>query len=60
MIQDTHEILGLLGIDERRLRLKFISASQGAVFAEEIRSFVQLLKELKENPLKVTTGVSSS
>jgi F420-non-reducing hydrogenase iron-sulfur subunit len=44
-------MLRLLGIDERRLRLKWISASEGAAFAEEIRSFVQLLKELGENPL---------
>ena len=36
----------LLGIDERRLRLKWISASEGAAFAEEIRSFVELIKEL--------------
>jgi coenzyme F420-reducing hydrogenase delta subunit len=41
-------LLGLLGIDARRLQLKWISASEGAAFAEEIRSFVQLLKELGE------------
>jgi len=39
-------MLRLLGIDERRLRLKWISASEGAAFAEEIHSFVQLLNEL--------------
>jgi len=39
-------LLGLLGIDERRLQLKWISASEGAAFAEEVRSFVELLKEL--------------
>jgi len=33
-------------MDERRLRLKWISASEGAAFAEEVRLFVQLLKEL--------------
>ncbi len=52
VIEETREMLRLLGIDERRLRLKWISASEGAAFAEEIRSFVQLLKELGENPLK--------
>jgi coenzyme F420-reducing hydrogenase delta subunit len=36
----------LLGIDERRLRLKWISASEGAAFAEEIRSFDRELTEL--------------
>ena len=52
MIEETWEMLRLLGVDERRLRLKWISASEGAAFAEEIRSFVQLLKELGDNPLK--------
>ncbi len=41
-------MLRLLGIDERRLRLKWISASEGAAFAEEVRLFVQLLTELGE------------
>lgn len=50
MIEETWEILRLLGVDERRLRLKWISASEGAAFAEEIRSFVQLLKELGDKP----------
>jgi coenzyme F420-reducing hydrogenase delta subunit len=39
-------LLGLLGIDKRRLRLKWISASEGAAFAEEIRVFVKELKAL--------------
>ena len=46
VIDETWELLGLLGIDERRLRLKWISASEGAAFAEEIRVFVEELKEL--------------
>jgi F420-non-reducing hydrogenase iron-sulfur subunit len=52
VIEETWEMLRLLGVDERRLRLKWISPSEGAAFAEEIRSFVQLLKELGDNPLK--------
>ena len=51
-MEETWEILRLLGIDERRLRLKWISASEGAAFAEEIHHFVDLLKTLGENPLK--------
>jgi coenzyme F420-reducing hydrogenase delta subunit len=39
-------LLRLLGIDERRLQLKWISASEGAAFAEEIRLFVELLTEM--------------
>jgi coenzyme F420-reducing hydrogenase delta subunit len=52
VIEETWEILRLLGIDERRLRLKWISASEGAAFADEIHNFVQLLKSLGENPLR--------
>jgi coenzyme F420-reducing hydrogenase delta subunit len=51
VIEETRELLRLLGIDERRLQLKWISASEGAAFAEEVRSFVELLEELGENPL---------
>jgi len=32
------------------LRLKWVSAAEGAAFAEEIRIFVELLKELGEKP----------
>jgi len=46
VVEETRELLRLLGIDERRLQLKWISASEGAAFAEEIRSFVELLEEL--------------
>ncbi len=51
MIEETHKILKLLGVDERYLRLKWISASEGNIFADEIRSFTQLLKEMGGNPL---------
>ena len=58
VIDDTLKVLKLLGIDERYLRLKWISASEGNIFADEIRSFTQLLKEMGRNPLaeKADTG----
>jgi Fe-S oxidoreductase len=46
VVEETHRILALLGIDERRLRLKWISASEGNIFAEEVRSFTRLLQEM--------------
>ena len=46
VIDETLQIMELLGIDERRLHLKWISASEGGIFAEQIRSFTQLLREL--------------
>ncbi len=58
VIEETHEILRLLGIDERRLRLKWISASEGALFAEEIRNYSQLLQSLGENTIKTDSRPS--
>jgi F420-non-reducing hydrogenase iron-sulfur subunit len=51
VVEETLKVLKLFGVDERYLRLKWISASEGAIFAEEIRSFTQLLKEMGRNPL---------
>ena len=58
MVEETWKVLRLLGVDERYLRLKWISASEGAIFAEEIRSFTQLLKELGRNPLAESDGAA--
>jgi heterodisulfide reductase subunit D len=52
VIEATWEYLRLLGIEERRLRVKWISASEGAEFALEIREFTQFLQELGEKPLQ--------
>ena len=46
MVEETREFLVLLGIDPKRLHLKWISASEGAEFVEEMRGFVQLVKSL--------------
>jgi len=46
VVAETREFLVLLGIDPKRLHLKWISASEGAEFAEEMRCFVQLIKSL--------------
>jgi coenzyme F420-reducing hydrogenase delta subunit len=54
VVDEAYKILRILGVDERYLRLKWISASEGNIFAEEIRSFTKLLKELGPNPLALT------
>jgi coenzyme F420-reducing hydrogenase delta subunit len=46
VVEETREFLVRLGIDPKRLHLKWISASEGAEFAEEMRGFVQLVKSL--------------
>lgn len=40
------------GIDERRVKFRFISASEGQLFAETVEEMVKELKELGPNVLK--------
>jgi coenzyme F420-reducing hydrogenase delta subunit len=58
VVEETWKVLQLLGVDEQYLRLKWISASEGNVFAEEMRSFTLLLEELGKNPLAETSDAS--
>lgn len=58
MVEETWKVLQLLGVDEQYLRLKWISASEGNVFAEEMRSFTRLLEALGQNPLAETSDAS--
>jgi heterodisulfide reductase subunit D len=51
IIEETKEHLKLLGIDERRLQVTWISSSEGAEFAEELCEFDQLLQELGKSPV---------
>ncbi|MEM2943614.1 MAG: hydrogenase iron-sulfur subunit [Methanomassiliicoccales archaeon] len=53
MIEDYH-------FDSRRLRVEWISASEGRKFAESIQEFVELLRNLGPNPLRtglITKGI---
>jgi coenzyme F420-reducing hydrogenase delta subunit len=59
VVEDTWKVLKLLGVDERYLHLKWISASEGNIFAAEIRSFTRLLKELGKNPLAHDNGAAT-
>jgi heterodisulfide reductase subunit D len=50
VVEETRAYLRLLGIDERRLRVKWISASEGAEFAREICDFDRFLSTLGRKP----------
>lgn len=41
----------ILGLDEQRLYLKWISASEGGIFAEEVHTFLEVIKHLGPSPL---------
>ncbi len=51
-IEMAKELLKILGIRSERLRLEWISASEGARFAEVIKEFTDTLKHLGPTPLK--------
>ncbi|MGB9904031.1 MAG: hydrogenase iron-sulfur subunit, partial [Desulfotomaculales bacterium] len=49
----TRRLLDTLGIEPDRFLLTWISASEGARFAETVTEFTARLKELGPNPLRV-------
>ena len=46
------KVLEIMGIEPERLRLEWVSASEGIRFAEIITDFTQAIKNLGPNPLK--------
>ncbi|MDL5502310.1 MAG: hydrogenase iron-sulfur subunit, partial [Candidatus Methanoperedens sp.] len=50
-INNTKKALEKLGFD-KRLRLEWISASEGLRFSEVIRNFTEEIKKLGKNPVK--------
>ena len=47
----AHSLIRLLGIEPQRLRLEWISAAEGARFAELITEFTDQIRGLGANPL---------
>lgn len=47
------EILKAAGIDERRVWLRWISASEGQVFADTMKEMVTAMRELGPNPARM-------
>ncbi|TES84483.1 hydrogenase iron-sulfur subunit [Candidatus Aerophobetes bacterium] len=46
------KMLEQLGIDKERVRLEWVSASEGAKFAEVVNGFTQTIRELGPNPFR--------
>jgi len=46
------KMLNYLGLDDRRVRLEWISASEGERFAAVVKEFVEELRALGPNPLE--------
>jgi len=54
-INRLKKLLNLIGFDDRRLRLQWVSASEGQLFGEYITEFVELIKGLGPNDLNTAT-----
>jgi F420-non-reducing hydrogenase iron-sulfur subunit len=50
-VEMARSLLGLLGIEAERLRLEWISAAEGARFAQIVSEFTDQIRELGANPL---------
>ncbi|MDD1764862.1 MAG: hydrogenase iron-sulfur subunit [Methanomassiliicoccales archaeon] len=55
-IEATKDLIDQLGIGSTRLRLEWISASEGSKFAETMKDFIEHLKGLGPNPLREASG----
>ncbi len=49
----TRELLGLMGIDDNRLALEWVSSAEAGRFARIVTSFTEKIKELGKSPLGV-------
>ena len=56
MIQRLKILLHRLGLEDERLRLQWISAGEGRLFAKTIEEMVSQLKEKGPSPLKERAG----
>lgn len=56
VIQMTRELLSTLGLEEERLRLEWISASEGQRFAEVMSDFTSQIQGLGPSPFGKVAG----
>ena len=47
------KLLEILGLEPERVRLEWISASEGIKFAEIVKDFTETIRRLGPNPLKI-------
>jgi F420-non-reducing hydrogenase iron-sulfur subunit len=58
-VEMAHSLIGLLGIEPERLRLEWISAAEGARFAQVVGEFTEQIRRLGSNPLRPPATVQA-
>jgi F420-non-reducing hydrogenase iron-sulfur subunit len=57
-VEMTKKLIEGIGLDPERLRLEWISASEGPIFAELVREFSEEIRKKGPNPLKEKLTIS--
>lgn len=52
MFKMTQELVKIIGIESERIRLQWLSASEGTRFVETVREFTKQIKALGPSSLK--------
>lgn len=50
------QMLAFTGIDQERLRARWVSSAEAPEFVEEVNAFIHTLKKLGPSPLKAAKG----
>jgi F420-non-reducing hydrogenase iron-sulfur subunit len=57
-LERMKKLFDIIGFDARRLRLQWVSAAEGQLFADYIKEFVELIKTLGPSPLSLSLNQS--
>jgi len=52
-VRFTKKLIGQLGLDERRVKMVFVSAAEGDKFAAEINKFAEEIRAIGPNPIRL-------
>jgi F420-non-reducing hydrogenase iron-sulfur subunit len=55
-VEYAHKLLEEIGLESKRLEMVNLSAAMGAKFAETATRYIEEIRQLGPNPLKVTPG----
>ena len=52
-VRFARKLIEQLGLDERRVKMVFVSAAEGDKFAEEVNTFAEEIREIGPNPIRL-------
>ena len=52
-VRFTRKLVGTLGLNENRVKMVFVSAAEGDLFASEINKFADEIRKIGPNPIRL-------